>query len=282
MAILSELPSDVVLELFTHFPLKTLIAARGVSRTWRTFVEESDINPIRRALLHFYLRIVHSPWFLVSRKWVAENNRSFDREDYMRTLRQYGPGCHIPEDFAMWILEWPARAVIRCQWPGLPDTLCRVPCNPLTRCIGYNCLGTLPPTVRVVTYSEYVNDEDENDDEQLFIDVPALAIWEEPRDVKIWLLLDGSDRFRGQILSTSADFNEFEGDKYHTNQFYNYKKNWLDYLEYQIGQADCVYEIHADYVERPASFYEPGPLALDFDSERIVGREWSKISDTEG
>ncbi|KAF9560326.1 hypothetical protein CPC08DRAFT_477035 [Agrocybe pediades] len=27
---------------------------------------------------------------------------------------------YIPEDFRMWILEWPARMAISCLWPGIP------------------------------------------------------------------------------------------------------------------------------------------------------------------
>jgi len=121
-----DLPNEILLHAFRFFPLKALIIGRTVSQDWRRLIPLADISPIRRALLDFYLTLVSSPIFPQTRPWVLANLQPFDRQAYIDDLMRQHP--YVPEAFRVWILEWPARAVIGCVWPGLPNLYSREPC----------------------------------------------------------------------------------------------------------------------------------------------------------
>lgn len=117
MAQFEDLPPEIFLQLLKELALSSLIAARGVCRGWRDIVHSScrDIPPIRRRLLHLYLRLVQSHSFVDSRSCISPSLRSFDRKAFIVALPE-----NTPEEFQTWILEWPARAVFDWIWPGLP------------------------------------------------------------------------------------------------------------------------------------------------------------------
>ncbi|KAL0954137.1 hypothetical protein HGRIS_005277 [Hohenbuehelia grisea] len=203
---LPDLPQDILYDLLPYLPLQSLIAARGVCRTWHHAAELADIHPIRRELLNIYLDLIDRPWFLDSRKWPLENLRDFDRQAYLDTLlAQYN---WLPEDFSMWILEWPARATFGWIWPGLP-------CDDFTgestfhRLSGINTLGIIPPVVGQV-FLVYPRDEEEmpngNPKERPddFV-APALLVWEDPDDYQVWLMLGEDSALRGKV-ACSHDF----------------------------------------------------------------------------
>ncbi|KII94394.1 hypothetical protein PLICRDRAFT_426471 [Plicaturopsis crispa FD-325 SS-3] len=115
---ISDLPPELLLEIFAHLPhLKSLIAAQGVSRDWRRLLPLSNIRPARRALLELYMHAVNSPSFLATRATILPHVVPFDREAYLENLC-YTPDT-LPEQFRLWILEWPARATIGRLWPGV-------------------------------------------------------------------------------------------------------------------------------------------------------------------
>ncbi|THG97997.1 hypothetical protein EW026_g4113 [Hermanssonia centrifuga] len=114
MAAITDLPNELLLMVFPHLPLQALIAARGVNNKWRHLAPVSDIHPIRRKLLDLYQSFVASPAFLVTRPLIEPHLCNFDRDAYLAALPE-----STPEDFKMWLLEWPARAAIACIWPGL-------------------------------------------------------------------------------------------------------------------------------------------------------------------
>ncbi|KAF8816401.1 hypothetical protein BYT27DRAFT_7025857, partial [Phlegmacium glaucopus] len=91
---------------------QSLIASRGVCKEWRRLVPLADLNPHRRRLLDLFDTIINSSFFLQTRPWTVTGNnlQNFDRQQHNK----------IPEEFRLWILEWPARVAVRCQWPGLP------------------------------------------------------------------------------------------------------------------------------------------------------------------
>ncbi len=62
--------------------------------------------------------MINTPGFLNTRGWTLDNLEPFDRQAYIDALLSQHPA--IPEDFRIWILEWPARLAIGCMWPGLP------------------------------------------------------------------------------------------------------------------------------------------------------------------
>lgn len=111
---MTELPTEIILSIQSYFPLKTLIAARGVCRFWRTLLPGCHLLPPRRRLLELYLHAVYSPAFLATRANVLPRVRPFDRMRFLSALPQ-----PVPDEFACWVLEWPARAALGHAWPGL-------------------------------------------------------------------------------------------------------------------------------------------------------------------
>ncbi|KAJ7619615.1 hypothetical protein FB45DRAFT_161751 [Roridomyces roridus] len=145
-----ELPPELVLELFPHFTLKALIAAEGVCRQWKEFVVTTDVYPPRRSLLNLYQKIICDPLFrdVHTRPWLWENLRPFDRQAYLDHI--YAQHNYIPEEFRLWILEWPNKAVIGCAWPGLPAAYCAEEADDIERFVGYNHLGCLTPKLHKI------------------------------------------------------------------------------------------------------------------------------------
>ncbi|KAL0954131.1 hypothetical protein HGRIS_005272 [Hohenbuehelia grisea] len=203
---LPDLPQDILYDLLPYLPLQSLIATRGVCRAWRHAAELADIHPIRRELLNIYLDLIDRPWFLDSLKWPLENLRDFDRQAYLDTLlAQYN---WLPEDFSMWILEWPARATFGWVWPGLPSDDFSGETT-FHRSSGINTLGIMPPEVGAVLFV-YPRDEEEMPDGNIkkrpddFV-APALLVWEDPADHQVWLILGEDSAYRGKV-AFSTDF----------------------------------------------------------------------------
>ncbi|KAJ7476832.1 hypothetical protein B0H11DRAFT_1675747, partial [Mycena galericulata] len=175
---LKDLSNEVLLQIFPHLPFKSNIAARGVSRVWRQLVPLAEINPARSGLLDLYLKIIESPVFHMTRPWLLANLRPFDREAYIDALLSQHD--YLPEDFRIWILEWPAKAAIACCWPGLPATYYSLEADGIERIGGCNWLGRIPPVVHTVLFRSIEDGE---------VDVPALLVWEEQH--MTWLALSG-------------------------------------------------------------------------------------------
>jgi len=117
-AVLSpHLPNELLLELFPLLPLKSLIAARGVCLTWRDLVPLSTLSPARRALLDLYYDVIQMPYFLASREDVISALVPFDREAHIKSL-EYRLNITFPDEFRLWILEWPSKAVFGMAWPA--------------------------------------------------------------------------------------------------------------------------------------------------------------------
>lgn len=115
MVTLMELPDELHMHIHQHLPLRALIAARGVCKLWRSLLPGSHLPAHRRGLLELYLRAIESPAFHASRKEVLARTHAFNRDAYAESL----PGA--PADFACWLAEWPARAVLGLLWPGVRD-----------------------------------------------------------------------------------------------------------------------------------------------------------------
>jgi hypothetical protein len=189
-----HLPNEILLEIYPRLPLKSLIAVQGVCKKWRHLVPLSDILPIRRDLLNLFLHIISSPIFLQSRSWnLLSNLRPFDRQGYLDTLLE--EHSYLPEEFCIWILEWPARAVIGGSWPGLP---CTDPGllegDDVAGLQGSNCLGHMPPQVSIV-YRCYIPAGHET---RVWDMLPALLVWTS-RFSYIWLALDERESMCGKV-----------------------------------------------------------------------------------
>ena len=123
--------------------------------------------------------------FLESRTWTLDNLIPFDRHSYMATLRSQctGPEAEIPEDFEMYILEWPARTAIACMWPGLPFVDSQT--DSIQRQFGINYLAHSPQLSALVFKYQLP--------EVCFI--PALLTWRNSVSTS-WLLFDKTPQDR--------------------------------------------------------------------------------------
>ncbi|KAJ7306740.1 hypothetical protein DFH08DRAFT_1054047 [Mycena albidolilacea] len=144
--------NKLLLQIYPHLSLKTLISAQGVNKLWRHLVPLSDLDPTRRALLNLFLHTIRSPAFLRTRPWVLANLRPFDREAYIAALLVQLQHTSLPAEFRLWIFEWPEKAVVGCTWPGLPATAyCSTDDSNVQRMRGINLLGRAPQAPLVHT-----------------------------------------------------------------------------------------------------------------------------------
>ena len=183
-----DFPNEILLQIFSFLPLKSLITGRTVSQEWRRLIPLADINPIRRSFLDFYLTLVNSPIFPQTRPWVLANLQPFDRQQYINDLLNQHP--YVPKAFRMWILEWPAKAVIGCVWPGLPNAYCpSEAADHVHRQEGNNLLAPLPPTICAMPLRNFCPDAH-------FI--PVLSIYHGREDI-VWLVMDERDGLRDKV-----------------------------------------------------------------------------------
>ncbi|TCD69467.1 hypothetical protein EIP91_007593 [Steccherinum ochraceum] len=144
-----DLPNEILLQIYPYMPLQGLIAARGVDRRWRSLVSQAYIYPIRQRLLELYLYCLEKPAFLDSRPDVIPHIIPYDRDDYLKFLPDV-----IPEEFELWIREWPAYGVIGWIWPGLKERL--GVCKDWSFTCRCNCIGHCPPFVKTITFHQRV------------------------------------------------------------------------------------------------------------------------------
>jgi len=155
------------------------LISRYICSDWRRLLPLSGIHPVRRRFLELYDRMLANELFLESRTWTLDNLKPFDRHSYMAVLREQctRPEAEIPEDFEMYIVEWPARMVIGCMWPGLPfidSQTDNIQCQ-----FGINYLAHSPQLSALVFKYQLP--------EVSFI--PALLIWRNSVSTS-WLLFD--------------------------------------------------------------------------------------------
>ncbi|KAJ6600022.1 hypothetical protein DFH09DRAFT_1504513 [Mycena vulgaris] len=215
------LPDRFILELLPLLCLKSLIAAQGVCRLWNYLVRIADIDPARFAILVLYKETIRSPLFIATRPWMMHYFRGFDRKAFVESLLEQHN--YVPEDFCLWILEWPARAIMFSPWPGLPE-------YPLGG--GHNILGCAIPLVETVHLDlDQLDDSDEanhwrttdledysggsNTEESSFfdaqdfsrtlVDLPALRLLGGSNGDQTWLVLDReSSPFDGYVVPGSS------------------------------------------------------------------------------
>ena len=195
-------PNEILLDIIPALPLASLIAAHGVDHNWRRLVAAANVLAPRRELLDLYLTVVNSPWFLQTRPWVLENLQPFDREAYVAALlTQYNP---LPEAFELWLLEWPARAVIGGIWPGLPwDHIKDGDLDNVNALRGVNWLAPTTVQVSAITFAI-------PGCKHQFDFIPAILI--RSNFGNIWLIVDdgederekGTLKFRNKVFSMDA------------------------------------------------------------------------------
>ncbi|KAF9641575.1 putative f-box domain cyclin-like protein [Lasiodiplodia theobromae] len=116
------LPAELQLEIASYLQLRELILLRNASKHWQALINNnlSFIRRARQELHRLWDDTIHSPYFLPSRARVLPALRPFDRIQYLHSL---SCGLPLPEEFELWVLEWPAKAVIGWTWPGLDNGL---------------------------------------------------------------------------------------------------------------------------------------------------------------
>jgi hypothetical protein len=215
MSISRKLSTEILLEIFSHLSLTSIIQTRGVCRFWRDCVLEADIHPMRRSLLDLYMLLLEGKIFIASRQHVIDSLQSFDRKSYVRSLQSQlsSAGLHsiIPPAFELYVLEWPEKAVFDCIWPGLPFEYARSDGH--FRRTGWNFLSTVPPQLFEIT----VSFEEPNP----HLDQPfaALPIWEANGAYPTrWLGMDATSKLFGRVLKANHHVYEYPDDSDYFDQ----------------------------------------------------------------
>lgn len=229
MAGMNDLPNELLLMVFPHLPLQALIAARGVNHKWRQLAPISDINPIRRRLLHLYDQFITSPAFHVTRPFIQPHLCSFDRTSYVSALPE-----STPADLKMWLLEWPGRAAIACLWPGLDSKFNMSEDIFAHRRGTRNCLVSRPSVRRfdLALWGGHAH-------------VSALEVFDEGNGWKHWVILEGVHRgkdLRGCVYSKIRGEDGAPG-----YGEYLEAEGWLTYLQTEVQQEQSQLELAGLY-----------------------------------
>ena len=210
---IADLPPEVLLEYFSFMELKSLIISRCVCAGWRELVPKARLLHAQRRLLDLYYGIVNTDCSLKTRDYALERLQPFDRQAYIDYIILQYPT--LPDDFRLWVLEWPSDVVIHDMWPGLPTRL-----RPAFR-PGVNCLGSPAPQVSALVYHIGTPDVE-------FI--PGILVWKAP-SVATWLILDERSYLFGRIISLESVPRGRLGDKQGFEGIVVADwNNWIEYL----------------------------------------------------
>ncbi|KAF9554646.1 hypothetical protein CPC08DRAFT_608707, partial [Agrocybe pediades] len=175
------LPTEITLHIFTFLEVKPYIMSHSVCTEWNHLILLAVIHPIRERMVKLFRRMLAHPDFPKTRPWTLQNLKPFDREAYIRNLQSQYP--NIPDEFRLWILEWPAKMAIFCMWPELP----MVDINQLSFQLisGVNWLAYGSPLLLSFVY----RDECEEAMRRRRRFIPALLVWRNACAAQ-WLLFD--------------------------------------------------------------------------------------------
>ncbi|KAF4305189.1 hypothetical protein GTA08_BOTSDO06590 [Botryosphaeria dothidea] len=94
---LDELPLEVKLRFVENCDLSALVKLHTLSKTWRAL------------LLDFYDLCLDSEYFRRPRRHIVKRLTPFHRDGY---IQSWLSDPSLPEEFEMWLREWPSKAVI--------------------------------------------------------------------------------------------------------------------------------------------------------------------------
>ncbi|KAF9539105.1 hypothetical protein CPC08DRAFT_598814, partial [Agrocybe pediades] len=174
-----DLPNELVLLIFSFLELKPYIISHGVCKKWQQLLPVADIHPLRRRMFDLFYHMLDHPRFLKTRPWTLKTLKPFDRKAYIDALLSQYPA--VPEEFRLWIMEWPARMVPFGMWPGSPFTFHRE--MSLEEANGTNWLAYLPegsPSLLTLLHNHPSHDEH---------CIPALLFWKDSVSA-YWLIFD--------------------------------------------------------------------------------------------
>ena len=211
---ITDLPPELLLAIFSFLPLKSLIAAQGVDQQWRRLVPLANHPRARKALLELYHTVVNSPAFEYTRQFILPNLVPFERDDYLAVLaiRCGTLPTLLPDEFRYWVLEWPALAVIEGTWPGMRNKRWGTRTPSLIR-DNSNSLSVCPPVTKYLKLWTRIKEQDKNGSfpPNTFNPVPerasviSLEVSQDTTGRKTWLVLGNSDRDLKGTVHLSGD-----------------------------------------------------------------------------
>ncbi|KAF4611674.1 hypothetical protein D9613_003686 [Agrocybe pediades] len=252
---LNELPTELILSIFSFLELKPYITSHAVCKLWQRLLPHAEIHPIRRRMLQLYHHMLQAPKFLETRPWLLENLQPFDRQAYIEgLLDQYSD---IPEEFQLWVLEWPEKMAVLGIWPGLP--LVRFNASTTQTYEGVNWMAYINPLLLALVYNKGSPDIKDNL-------TPALLIWK-TSEHSHWLLFDQDvpELFGRVLLTTYPESPAF----YPTLEMYGDDDmpffvedfpDWISYLKHRwdAGLKTCppsyAYANLTDRIKFPVSY----------------------------
>lgn len=208
MSVLSSLPNELLMEIITWLPLKSLIAAQGVDQHWRRLTSLAGIMPARRVLLNLYLQAIARDDITSLITSMRAHIHAFDRPSYVAALVAKNGGVDLPEEFRTWILEWPA-GVMGWIWPGLNVQALDAAAVMDTQ--GVNRLSHLYPYVEEVVIFEKIMDAEGRNPRCEKAHVKALEIYKR-HFWSDWLVMSGTrQHMLGTVQSITAHQSMLEG-----------------------------------------------------------------------
>ncbi|KAF9560328.1 hypothetical protein CPC08DRAFT_604599, partial [Agrocybe pediades] len=218
---------ELLLKIFSFLELKPYIISHGVCKEWQRVLPLADVNPIRKRMLDLFRHMLSHPYFVDSRPWTLNNLKSFDREAYIESLYSQYP--RIPEEFRLWILEWPEKMAIFGLWPGLP--FMRFARTSLQRARGVNWIAYSPPCLTCIGYKPGTPDAH-------FI--PALLVLRTYGRC-VWLLFaDEEPGLFGSVVITDIEKGEYTSIypiPHPDEDMWDYVntpfRDWIDYLRHR-------------------------------------------------
>lgn len=229
---LPPLPYDILPHVLHYADLKTLLQGRGVNHTWKSCISSASIIPARRGLYDLYLRLVspETENFLESRAYTIEALHYFDRAKYLDKVE--GLGCVLPDDFRMWVLEWPEKAVFGWTWPGLYSKFVHSYECPPGRHYGANLLswaglGNISP-ITGIWWERDVNEDSEI--EPRYLDRVALVFWDHGSDTATWIDVDLMAEKNGACSRGEVFFMRGRGGKLDDKALATVASSWTNYL----------------------------------------------------
>lgn len=172
---MARLPVELEVLCLSFMTVECLIFSSLVCSRWRGLARIADVHPTRRRLFNLYRLMMDRPKpDKLARRYLRQHlDHAFDREAYIHALERQNPVYGLPEEFRMWVLEWPAKLCINGIWPGLPYTNCFMNTNATageSRKYGVNYVARRPPLVSHLPKQAEVGGESAED-------VAMLLIW---------------------------------------------------------------------------------------------------------
>lgn len=251
---LMSLPVELHLAIHAHLPLPALLAARAVCTSWHALIPGTHLPPARRRLLSLYLRAVRSPAFQATRARTAKSLEPFDRHQLVATLRKGNHAHALPEEFEMWLTEWPAKAAFGGLWPGqctdvLPtndtEKEASVEEESLLKPLGKSLFSARRPPIFNQLELSPVDENDERTDSDMHVAPSWVPV--APAKRAVTLLLDdatvnGWQRSKMVVLSAPATHNitgavyEIDGVKGRADR--PLARGWTEFLEKELDREE--------------------------------------------